>query len=167
MKPAYFLSILLLLFSIFTQDVFTQLGDPHTNQVTIRSDRVFMLNGQPFFPIMVSHELGPDNFNCQLKRPQDGKLYGFNLLNLHKQVRWIFRCFSNFDNCSSQNWSYCDPFYKGKNAISGDINSGGYYSQILNPMGWDIAYDSNANRIFDYVNNVNSGDWSSPDKLDT
>jgi hypothetical protein len=153
MKPTTFFFALLIISLLLASKVFTQLGGQQTNQITIRSDRVFMLNGQPFFPIMLSHELGPDNYNCQLKRPQDGKLYGFNVINLHKQVKWLFRCFADIDQCTGWNWSYCDPNYKVKNIISGDLNSGGYYNSILNPIGWDINYDANANRIFTYVNN--------------
>lgn len=130
-----------ILFFVIGQNIYSQKTvDLHSNQIYIRSDRVFMLNGEPFFPIMVSHELGPDNFNNELKKP-DSNLYGFNIINLHLQVSYLFNCY----------------YPSVMEVISGDLTSGSHYTSILGNMGWNTTYGENAKRIFDYVSNTLPG----------
>lgn len=139
MKPVLLLLSIFLISFLFVSNIFAQIGDAQTNQITIRSDGVFILNGQPFFPIMVSHELGGNNFDLELKKT-DGTLYGFNIINLHKQVKFMYSCYlNNGENC--------------RNIISGDLSSGGHYSDILGNMNWTETWQNNANRIFNYLNN--------------
>src|SRR5690349_11851114 len=120
MKPTTFFSALLIISFLFISNIFSQSGGLQTNQITIRNDRVFMLNGQPFFPIMVNHELGENVFNAELKKPVTNNLWGFNIINLHLQTHAAFvPCYGE----------------KVRNVISGDLTSGSQYYQLLNPMG--------------------------------
>src|SRR4030095_9364200 len=139
------LSLFLTLFILFSLSFISpNLNSQHPNNITIRSDRVFELNGQPFFPIMLSNELGPVNTNCQLVKNQlTGELWGFNVINLQIQLRWYYNCFG-------LGFSYCDPGYKVRNIISGDINTSQQYYNLLHGNEWNITWDVNANRIFDY-----------------
>ncbi len=120
----------------------SSIGIPHKNNITIRSDRVFMLNGQPFFPIAVNCEFGEWNYRCQLRK-SNGKPIGFNTINLQTQVSYFTNCWLNFN--------FCQPPVNIMNIISGDLNSGSQYQQLLGPMGWNTDYISNANRIFNYL----------------
>lgn len=130
----------LLMFLLFLSSaVFSQ---TQTNQMSIRSDGVFILNDEPFFPIGVAFELGPDDYDCQLKK-QDGSLWGFNFINLQTQTAYLFNCYGSF--------SYCSYGYKVRNIISGDTSSCTQYWNLLNRMGWDITWQNNANRIFNYI----------------
>jgi len=140
MKPNHLLTYLFF-FTLFCNiQIFSQ-SDLHKNNITIRNDRVFMLNGQPFFPIMVNHEMDVSIFNQELKKPlPDGTLWGFNIINLHLQTHGAFD-----PSCWGRNM---------RNCISGDLNSGSQYFQLLNPMGWNISYQDNANRLFNYTANV-------------
>lgn len=131
-------SIILLFLLCF--NIYPQSSQTHTNQITIRSDRVFMLNGQPFFPIMVNHEMGENIFNQELKKPNSNNLWGFNIINLHLQTHGSFD-----SSCWGRNM---------RNCISGDLSSGSQYYQLLNPMGWNISYQDNANRLFNYTANI-------------
>lgn len=139
MKPILKLSSIVLQICFLLQFSYSQFA-VQPNQISIRNDGVFVLNGQPFFPIMLSHELGASNFNSELKR-SDGKLYGFNVINLHKQVNFMYNCyFNNGENC--------------RNTISGDLTSGGHYTDILGNMNWQETWQGNANRIFNYLQNM-------------
>jgi len=123
----------------------------HTNNITVRSDRVFILNGKPFFPIGVNCELGPDNYHCQLRKP-DGSSWGFNFIDLQTEVTWHFKRFGGY--CAGNpDLDYCGSGYRIRNTISGDPTTGPQYNELLAPMGWDISWYANGNRIFNYLDN--------------
>ncbi len=139
----------LIYFASYFQTVNCQNSDKHINNVIIRSDRVFMLNGNPFFPVMVNCELGPDNYRCELRKP-DGSSWGFNIINLMTEVTWHFKRFGGY--CPGEmDLDFCGSGYRIRNIISGDTSTSPQYKALLGPMGWDIDWYTNANRIFNYL----------------
>jgi len=122
----------LLLFNVLT--LLSQVTASHPNNITIASDRVFMLNGHPFFPIGVCFELGKEAYDHELKKPNGNGTYGFNFINLFSQNANLYYCFGS------------------KNMISGDLRSGSQFDNILGAY-WDpnITVNSNYNRIQNYL----------------
>ncbi len=148
-----FFNICLLLFisCSFSQKKNGKLEDMHTNNISVRNDRVFMLNGHPFFPIIVNNELGPENYRCELRKP-DGSSWGFNVINLMTEVSWHFKKFGGY--CPGEHdLDYCGTGYRIRDIISGDTSTSPQYKALLGPMGWDIDWYTNANRIFNYLDN--------------
>ncbi len=112
--------------------LFSQPLDNHTNQIIIRNDRVFILNGQPFFPIGVCYELGENAYNAELKN------YGFNFINLFQQNNKLYN------------------YWVSKNVISGDINISSEFSTQYNDIlsaYWDknLTGPDNYERIKNYL----------------
>jgi hypothetical protein len=124
----------ILLISLFCRCSFAGPPDEHPNQITIRSDRVFLLNGKPFFPIGVCFELGDSAYNKELRKPGGTGTYGFNFINLFAQNANLYNCFNS------------------KNVISGDMFSGSQYADILHAY-WNTALTVQANydRIVSYL----------------
>ena len=124
---------LIVIVSIFSQVISRAGGDPHPNQITIRNDRVFMLNGHPFFPIGVCFELGENAYANEMKKLSGGT-YGFNFINLFTQNANLYNCFQS------------------KNVISGDLSSGSQYNNVLSRY-WDagITAQINYERIKAYL----------------
>ena len=122
--------ILLLLLYLPISNLKSQIG---TNNITIRNDRVFMMNGKPYFPIGVCFELGENAYNSELKKPAGGT-YGFNFINLFTQNANLYNCFHS------------------RNVISGDLSSGSQYDNVLG-IYWDpdLTAERNYERIKAYL----------------
>lgn len=113
--------------------------DQHPNKLIIRNDRVFLLNGVPFFPIGVCFDLGGTTYTNELKKPPpDGRPYGFNFINLFAQNLGLYQLNS-------------------LNVISGDIDRNSQYSSqyndILGNYWGSITGPGNYNRIKSYLDN--------------
>lgn len=136
MKPIN-LILLLLIFTLFsTFQVFPQ-SDPHHNQLTIRNDRVFLLNNEPFFPIGVCFELGETEYHNEFYKnyPWQPDKWGFNFINLFSQNAWLFHCGGS------------------KNLISGDTSTSTQYRDILGEYWGNLNWHNNYDRINDYLDN--------------
>lgn len=132
MNKHFFYKVIFSLIVLYTSLTISQVN--HTNQITIRSDRVFMLNGKPFFPVGVCFELGENAYIQEFKKPGGNGTYGFNFINLFTQNANLYNCFNS------------------KNVISGDLHSGSQYNSILG-LYWDssMTYQSNYDRINSYL----------------
>src|SRR5258706_5711159 len=110
--------------------------DSHPNQLSIRNDRVFLLNEKPFFPIGVCFELGEDAYIHEFKKPSGNGTYGFNFINLFIQNANLYYCFTS------------------RNVISGDLSTGLQYNEILSKY-WDpnVTGSNNFHRINNYLDN--------------
>lgn len=123
--------IILLVFIILCPFiVFSQAS--YQNQITIRNDRVFLLNGQPFFPIGTCYE-NQDRVNELVSN-------GFNFINLMGQNHFLFS-----DSCG----------FNSKNVISGDVTTNYQYQELLSAYAGDLRWNTNAQRIFNYLQNYN------------
>jgi len=136
MKPKNLFICLLITALLFTAEIFSQ-RDPHKNQLTIRNDRVFVLNEQPFFPIGVCFELGETEFQNEFYKnyPSSPDKWGFNFINLFTQNAWLFNCGGSL------------------NMISGDTSTSSQYRDILGAYWGNINWHDNYDRINNYLDN--------------
>lgn len=102
------------------------------NQVTIRDDRVILLNGRPFFPIGVCCER-EDLFDTLIDN-------GFNYINLFSENHFLYS-----DSCG----------FDSRNIISGDVTTNIQYNEMLGKYASDLRWDQNARRIFNYIGKDN------------
>jgi hypothetical protein len=132
MKPTTFFSALLIFLVLTNSTLFSQ--DPHVNQLIIRSDRVFELNGEPFFPIGLCFELGETAYQNEFYKsyPSPAR-WGFNFINLFSQNAWLFNCGGSL------------------NMISGDTSTSSQYRDILGAYWGNITWHNNFDRIDDYL----------------
>ncbi len=136
MKPTTFFSALLIFSFLFTSNVFSQKDgpDPHKNKITIRGDRVFLLNNEPFFPIGVCFELGEDAYYDEFYKnyPLSPDRWGFNFINLFSQNEWLYSANS-------------------RNVISGDTSTSSQYRDYFGAYWGNINWHDNYDRIIGYM----------------
>ncbi|MCC6867154.1 MAG: hypothetical protein IT280_13440, partial [Ignavibacteria bacterium] len=129
-------SLIIFFFVFSSSNLFSQI-DPHHNRLTIRNDRVFLLNDAPFFPIGVCFELGETEYHNEFYKnyPWSPNKWGFNFINLFSQNAWLFNCGNS------------------KNVISGDTSTSSQYRDILEKYWGNINWHDNYDRINNYLDN--------------
>jgi hypothetical protein len=133
MKPIKIFSVFLFVFFLLASSLHSQ-GDPHVNQLTIRSDKVFELNGVPFFPIGLCFELGENAYHDEFYKnyPYSTQKWGFNFINLFSQNAYLY-------------------YVASLNMISGDTSTSTQYRDILGAYWGNINWRDNFNRIDNYL----------------